>query len=226
MRQTILIAAFFCALLASVGSVRGQISFNVNYDSINFLQPTTAGFGDSLTYAIDVVNVSNTDFFGKVSFLRKVNNGPVDTIFTDSIDDTLAAGFNRPYLLTDTVLAARFGGGINVVVVWPTAPNVTTVDSAFGTLTVTGLGIPEDVHNAYPIVVYPNPTAGKIRFQTQFSPLLAQETTLMDQQGRTLRSLKRIPSELSLEGIPAGVYFVEVRMRDGAIRRFKVVKTR
>ena len=193
-------------------------------DSLNFIQPTTAGIGDSITYAIDVVNNSSTDFFGKISFMRKVDNGPADTIFTDLFSDTLPGFSSRSYFLEDTVFANRFGGGINVVVAWPTAPNVTTLDSAIGTLNVTGVGIPESIHNAYPITVFPNPTVGSIRFQTQFSPLLARETILLDQQGRTLRSQSRIPSELSLEGLPAGIYFIEIRMRDGAVRRFKVIK--
>jgi hypothetical protein len=225
MRRTILIAAFFCALLSISETVRGQVTFSVNFDTLNFIQPTTAGFGDSINYTIDVINNSNTDFIGRVSILRKVNNGIADTIFTDIINDTLVANSSRPYFLEDSVFPARFGGGINVVVVWPTAPGVTTSDSATGTINVTGVGIPEQLHDAYPITVFPNPTAGAIRFQTQFSPLLVHQTVLMDQQGRTLRSTQRIPSEMSLDGLSAGIYFIEIRLRDGAIRRFRVVKT-
>lgn len=224
MRRTILIAALFFAMMSSVGTVCGQAAFNVNFDSLNFIQPSTVGLGDTVTYDVTVVNNTASDFFGQISWLRRVDGGPIDTIFTDQFQDTLPAFSNRPYVLTDSVLASRFGGGINVVVVWPTAPNVTTLDSAVGILNVTGVGIPERIRDGYPISVFPNPTRGSIRFQTQFSPLQVRETILMDQQGRVLHSQARLPSEMSLEGFAAGIYFIEVRLRDGAVRRFKVVK--
>jgi hypothetical protein len=201
------------------------VAFILSYDTATFIQPTSVSFGDTVTYTLDVTNNSSTDFFGAVSFFRRVGNGQADLIFTESFSDTIAAFASKPFVLTDTVSALRFGGGINAVVVWPTAPGVVTLDTAYGHLEVKVVGIPEEMQDAYRMVVFPNPTAGSVRFQAEWSPLRARETVLMDQQGRRLRTENGLPGEMDLSGLPAGVYFLEVVLRDGARRRFKVVKS-
>ncbi|MEM0998985.1 MAG: hypothetical protein AAGN35_18140 [Bacteroidota bacterium] len=224
MRQTCLITACAFAILLSFLPLRGQNNIFIAFDSTNWLAPNPVGIGDSVMYTFDVSHNLATAYMGPVDIMAQVGGGTPFSLFSTSME-TIPAGIpGKSYTLTDTVTLARYGGGINIVVVWPTAPNFVTLDTAFGELTVLPTSVIDPQLDRYPLRIYPNPTARAVRIRTQFPPVLVEETRLCDQQGRVLFRQDGVPIDVSLEGMTGGLYFLEIQLMNGALRRFKILK--
>jgi hypothetical protein len=77
--------------------------------------------------------------------------------------------------------------------------------------------------------VYPNPTQDQIQIDLDQPDRISEssyEIRLIDPQGKTLVNTQQaLPALVSLQNIPSGIYFMEVRDKQGALRfQEKVVK--
>jgi hypothetical protein len=224
MRQTILITTCAFALLLFFVPLSGQNTFTVVYDTVNWISPPQAGPQDTINYTLRVSHNLPGDYAGPIDIMARVGGGTPFMLFS-SLQDSIPPGpGGKLYSIRDTVDLARYGGGINIVVVWPTAPNFVTLDSAHGELTVINVSTPDP--EQYAMDVYPNPSTGTIRFRTKFPTVWVHETTLIDQQGRLLRRESGLPRQMSLDDLPAGVYFLNMRLKDGQALRYKVLRGR
>jgi xyloglucan-specific exo-beta-1,4-glucanase len=86
--------------------------------------------------------------------------------------------------------------------------------------TVTGI---DDEHRQ-PFQMYPNPTGASITISDAVN---LRSVTIRDGRGRTLLSSSQNPgvsAKVSLEGLPAGIYLIEVVDQQGATTITRVVK--
>jgi hypothetical protein len=127
MRQTILITTCAFALLLFFVPLSGQNTFTVVYDTVNWISPPQAGPQDTINYTLRVSHNLPGDYAGPIDIMARVGGGTPFMLFS-SLQDSIPPGpGGKLYSIRDTVDLARYGGGINIVVVWPTAPNFTAV---------------------------------------------------------------------------------------------------
>lgn len=225
MRQTILITTCACALLMLFGPLYGQNTLFVSYDSTNWVFPTQVGPNDTIAYTLRVSHNLATAYTGPFEITLRANGGAPFTLYSDSLETIPAGSMGKQYSLSDSIDLSRYGGGINIVVVWPTAPNFVTVDTAYGEFTVTDVSVPEAIREIYHLDVYPNPSSGILNLQASFATRQVTELLLSDVQGRILRREKGLPRQISLEGLPASIYFIEVRLKNGQSLKYKVLRS-
>ena len=224
MRQTFLITTCAFALLLFFAPLAGQNTFSVAYDTTNWISPAQAGPQDSVNYTFTVSHNLPGDYIGPIDIMCRVDSGTPFMLLSSTIDSIGPGPAGKQYSIRDSVELSRYGGGINIVVVWPTAPNFVTLDSAVGTLTVIGVSTPDPIK--YDMDIYPNPSNGIIRFRADFPTAWVRETMLTDQQGRLLRRENGLPWQMSLDALPAGVYFLSMRLKTGEAIRYKVLRGR
>ena len=140
--------------------------------------------------------------------LQRVNNGPIDTtlqIYFDTLDPYVPRLAN----FRDTLSAARYGG-INVVVIWPTAPNIIALDSAkLIDFQVNGiLGIDGEMSRTH-IQLYPNPTSDFARLDYELGSVRIKGYELYDMGGRLLAQQEGIPNSIEVAHLPDGHYWVK-----------------
>ena len=213
---TLLVAILFSPMISS-----GQVRLAAVIDSANFVNPTNPQLGATATYSYRIQNLSNQTYIGPLATYMRVGG---ITMQMDSIaNDTLVPGDTVGVSFPDSI-NARYSGGINIVVIWPTAPNVTLIDTGYASVEIIGLSIGDPIAEMYQLDVYPNPSSGTIRFKHEFSRNLVSSLQLYDSQGRLMRDEATLPREIELYELPAGIYFLNVNFGEEGTQRFKVVK--
>ena len=224
MRQTFLITTCAFALLLFFAPLAGQNTFSVAYDTVNWISPAQGGPFDTINYTFTVSHNLPGDYIGPIDIMARADSITPFMLFSTSVDSIPPGPGGKQYSIRDSIELSRYGGGINIVVVWPTAPNFVTLDTARGELTVIPASTPDPVK--YDLDIYPNPSNGLIRFRAGFPRTWIRETTLSDQQGRLLRREDGLPWQMSLDDLSAGVYFLNMRLKSGESLRYKVIRGR
>lgn len=214
----------FFGLIA--GTVLAQPRLVIAPDSLNFINPQPAAFGGTVTYTFEVVNVGNLDFSDSIKIDASINGGPTIRLADSSGYFLPAFGGSAPFVVTDSVTAARYGGGVNIVVIWPTSPDLPglDVDSITDTVFVTPLGIKDGLLDAARIVAYPNPTTGELHFLAKGDLPNIRLTQVLGIDGRILQQFDYMPAYLDLQELSAGAYFVRLQSLTGESALFKVFK--
>ncbi|MEM7036063.1 MAG: T9SS type A sorting domain-containing protein [Bacteroidota bacterium] len=224
MKRTLLISTLVFALGFLSTALRAQPVFAVAWDTVNFPIPMQLNSGDTVTYVYEVRNVGNQDFSSTLFHNIRVNNGPVDTLATSQGDSLNVQGTPRQYSWSETTGHPRYSGGINVVVIWPSAPNTETQDTVKGTLQIGTLSMDDPLANEYKLLVFPNPFNASFQMQNAVPHKVVDRVRMHDLQGRLLREEAGLPREMDLTGAASGVYILEVHYKDGGLQRLKIVK--
>lgn len=188
---------------------------------------TTRAASMQFYYKLTGTNALADSAFALVSLTRTVN-GTVQTIATGEVRLQPATAYTlntlpltyRSSLTPDSVHIAFVSG----LAVAPTAGTILTVDD------VTMNGVVASTQNpalAAALTVYPNPSAsGEFRLASLSNPAVATAPySITDATGRVVRSAVAAPASLAagrpleLNGLPAGVYLLNLRTPEGPVTR-------
>lgn len=216
------IAVLTLLFLFGFGRTFGQITFTMVYDSMNFPTPTTQNQGGIVNYQFRLDNNSPATFQDSLYFFLRTPQG---TFLLESYDSITIGPFDTTtFVIPDTVVALRYGGGVNVVVVWPTAPSFISSDSAYGTLTVTPVSVDPLSHAGPRVHVYPNPCHQALYFTQDRNALPVARVELMDQTGQVILQHAGLPHHLPISELPPGLYLLRIHDEQRGCATFKVVK--
>lgn len=206
-------------------SLFSQVVFHIETDTLS--SPNPLNLGDSLFFKFTIFNQGTTNFNDSLYIVRRVN-GFVDTIdVIQSVSlDTLPSD-SENINTGELASAARYGGGINVVVIWPTGPSLispTTTDSISDDVYIIGTSsLPEAYRNSI-FQVYPNPSADRLRFLTDIPTSAIDLVQVMGINGQILKSYPQLPPIISLADLPKGTYLIQVQFKGGESRTLKVIR--
>ena len=225
--------AFLLILVASPLLFLAQSAPKLVIDTPIVVNPDTlyynAGAGDSIiTYPIRIRNIGSLGANGLVDVMFRYK-GSIDSVkltFPINLE-------NQQFVDTvvvDTVRGSglRYGGGVNIIVIWPRAhPDVMAdaPDTSQATVyidTYVGTKGPEDpVFDR--VELYPNPAdlAVNVLYKKMDSRL--ELVRILNMEGREVYQNSLPVKELPFGSQPSGIYFVEFRYADGINGTFKVV---
>lgn len=221
MKRFFLFPAFLLAVLISPSALSGQVVFTLSWDTLNFPTPQSVQVGQTVSYDFTIHNNTQQTFVGDIDLILRLDT--TNYVMRTLPNETIPAFTSLPTNFTDTVQLARYSGGVNIVVIWPTAVNATTQDTISGSITVTGVSAQGPNVDLYELEAFPNPVSNGLRLRYD-RPDLVREVVLFDERGALLRRAQGLPGELDLSSLAAGVYFLQVRYRDGGLQRLKVLK--
>lgn len=204
--------------------------FSVSYDTSTVVSPTLVQYGDSIQITFEVLNVGNADFNGALVINRSIDS--VQFYQLDSITGvSIPAGGSFTVNTMDSIYSARYDGGINILVIWPTAMGssgvIPTIDTVLGEVyvdtTIMGVRVPTPAEIP---TIYPNPAQDKIFLQIPTNGPMPVYMELIGIDGRIVRKIEGNPSEIDLYGLPDGIWMLNIRFRDGTLSRHKVMIAR
>ena len=223
MKRSFLFAATLIFALLSFNA-KGQImTLSVNGDSTSITPPDPIYLGDSINYNFVVVNTGQDTLMDSIFIMQRIDTAvyQIGGYFKVMVpQDTLMIG------IKEQVLSPKFGGGVHVVVIWPTAPSHTTTDSIkreitfIDTLTWIGEpGLPQ-----YKLDAYPNPTQNKLNFRAKFPPHVLLGMEMYESTGKLIDKWDHLPDFIEMNNYPHGIYFLHARFDKGQTKVFKLIR--
>lgn len=207
--------------LLGFGQLQAQLSFHVSWDTGNVPFPRTQIFNDTVRYTLTLTNLTATPFSDTVDFQLRTTLGTFQIASFDSVN---IAGFgSETFTFLDSTLASRYGGGINVVVVWPTSPSPMQTDSLRDTLRINTVSV-DPPSWGQQIEVFPVPSEGEVHLRQHSQAILIRRTELVDVTGRVIRSYGGLPSMISVHDLPKAVYFIRLEDDRGQQLVLKLLK--
>jgi hypothetical protein len=108
--------------------------------------------------------------------------------------------------------------GDNIVVVWPSSsmhPLDVNGDSIYFHIVLAGVGIDEN-NLRQSIMLYPNPARSEVRLRLGF-PEKVEQVRVLDVLGKEIFRFEEAVKSFKVESLVEGIYFVEVKSRDGGV---------
>jgi hypothetical protein len=214
MKQLFFIYLFCIQLFFLSGNSTAQ---SLRVDSI-------IGFPDIVTdsqavlMSILVSNTGGTVFMGDLAILMNVpaNDSTPDTLYFNPSDTVIGNSFYDTITVEHIFYAADMDAGDNIVVVWPSSSQSSLVhDSLYLHLILNNIGINEN-EDLQAVQLYPNPSAGHISLRIAH-PEKVEQVRVLDILGKEIFSFAEAVSTMNVESLDQGIYFVEVKNRDGGL---------
>lgn len=221
-KKYVLLLALVCVSGISAFSQANLTLIPVSGDG---LSPDSVSIGDSLFYNFYIKNTGNDSLVTPVSIRRSVN-GNVDVIDSVSFANPLLPGDSvfLPSTSAEMVLAADYNaGGVNVVLVWPSLPvQAGTSDTTTAEVYVRG---ETSILDGNPIFIqtFPNPARNFLSIRSDVASREVLSTELFALNGKLVRNYQGLQSRLSLNGLPEGLYFLRLNLKDGRSWRQKIL---
>ncbi len=212
-----LLLLMFCCF----GASKAQFAFHIEYDTVGFSLPDSGSYGDSLPLDFRIYNNTTTPFADVVTFFMRTSQGTF--VLGDTVGMTIPPGGNRVASVVDTLTFARYGGGISIIVIWPTSPSFMDTDSIKDEIKIIPLGIDNGDTKDFGVVIFPNPTTDQLYFRRS-SWLPIKETSLVNSSGQVILRQDGLPLHLDLGDLAAGFYYLRLRAPSGAVANFKIVR--
>lgn len=219
--RKVILSLLFVSLLC-IGSLRAQVSFFLTWDSVNVPAPNVQASNDTVLYTLTLNNGTGSQFFDSLYFHLRTSLG---TWVIASFDSTLIAPFGtKTFSFRDSTLSSRYGGGVNVVVIWPTSPSQIQTDSLIDSLTILLVDVDPLFSEAIGIDVFPIPSQMEIFFRQHDHSAIVISTEIQNLEGQVLRRIRGLPDSLSVAELPSGMYFIRFLDDLGRNTVIKVVK--
>lgn len=223
MRGTKSILCLFLLFLGfAAGAQAQQFPFFITYDSLTFPDPDTAAYGDTVRYSFVMHNQSGNAFADSVQIHLRTSQGTF--LLADLQAQSVPVGDTLMVSILDTVSQARYGGGVSVVVIWPTSPSLLLADSVRGVVYITSVSIDPGHEADFGLLAFPNPTSGDIAFHQRADALGIEETWLCNVSGQVIDRWAGLPGRVDLDTYPAGTYLLRLRATSGAVATVRVVR--
>ncbi|PKP48974.1 MAG: hypothetical protein CVT95_03825 [Bacteroidetes bacterium HGW-Bacteroidetes-12] len=213
----------------------GLISANkaqLTIDSLSTYQSIsndTVPLGSNLIFSANIVYIDTTPFTGTVYLLCGIDSSggliSVDTVGSLFVTN---ATLNDSIIIfaNDTVLQQngyRIGG--NIVVVWPIANGLLTLDTFSALIYVTPLltSINENkvLHNQFSI--YPNPTHNFITIKNSSPNKTVKHVRIFGIDG-SLQYQSNYTSNIDITNFSTGIYFLELELDSNEVLTYKILK--
>lgn len=184
----------------------------------------------TLVYNITLTNVGGLKATGEVDIVFQFKDSIQKVMATLQVD--LESQQSIDTAITDTVFKneaiPRYGGGGNIIVVWPrAAPDVMAAAPDTGQASIYIKGLPLNRKNPREIYervqLYPNPTTGTLRFRYTKVGTPLEFISVTDLHGREVYRSARGVMEIPLDNEPNGIYFVQIRYRDGIQGLYRIM---
>lgn len=209
MRLWIVRLTLLSVFVLGVVPLRAQIFLDFEYDSLTFPNPSVANVGDSVMYDFTLRNQSGTPFIDSLTFHISTNAGTFELAAFDSV--SIASFDTAMFHLQDTVSLLRYGGGVNVIVVWPTSPSPIVTDSLRDTLTVLFVSIDPKIEAHPGLIIYPNPTRDQVYLSRSADLPPIRRTEIIAADGRVVADFPGLPTHASVADLPQGIYLLRIR---------------
>lgn len=211
-------------VLGSVSNVNAQAYLALFADSLNGpIFQTSVTEGLTLGFSFDVGNLGNATFSDSLTIMAKAGNNPPFVLKELGVQ-TIPVGSWLPVTASDTVSSARYDGGVNIVVIWPTTPSVIIGrDSSFDTVNVILLGVKDGASNFLELVAFPNPAGDEIYLHSNTGSIV-KNTKLISIEGQILRDYDGFPYSLPLSDLSAGMYFLRFETKSGEQMTIRITK--
>lgn len=206
-------------LLLCCSKVQSQtVVFTVSYDSITVVQPGVVNFGDSVNFTFTVGNIGTVPFNGSLLIMRRK-----DSTLTYQIDSITGVNIpvngTIPVFTQDSVSSARYDGGINILVIWPTAtmPGVaiTTIDTVRGDVWVNTSTAAGEGSLSKGTTLYPNPATNAFRLDLGDPNKVPTQLVLLNAQGEIVRQWSDPNQRFDVSDLPTGMYYLQVHYSNG-----------
>lgn len=226
MNNLVRVLAFVLLAFSLVPVANGQVSLLITTPDDMVIQPDTAAcFDDPFTVTANVAFAPGTTDSITVPFSIKMRT-PLG-IFT--LDSAVAiggpAGDSVSLSIPSTYSAARFGGGVNIIVVWPETGFFPPMDSIRDTVVILcGMGI-EVGSTSSGLVAFPNPSLDGHFQLSSHSPISrSAEIWVHDAAGRLVAHHPQFTQEVDLSKEAHGVYHLTVLDRQRPPIHLKLVR--
>ena len=191
--------------------------------------PSPAGpysVNDSVNYAFVLEHVDSAQVYNDtIMIMQKINNGPA-IVAKEYLISNLIQGDTSQGNFDDSLSAAKYGG-INVVVIWPSAPfgNVVALDSAkVFDMFIEGITAVEDGFPASRIRLYPNPTSDYAKLEHNLTNYQVDGLELYNIHGQLMYRVDGLPDKVALGHLPEGQYWLRLYFKDGTAEAFRILK--
>ncbi len=121
-------------------------------------------------------------------------------------------------LVVHSIDSAAYRAGGNTIVIWPTPPTGTIVDTLYKQTYVIVFNDLSDL-SSEPILIYPNPATERFFIQSE-NPI--EQVRIFDLNGRLILNSGKSPFVPTYE-LQTGTYLVEIELVTGAKRHSKIV---
>jgi hypothetical protein len=172
----------------------------------------------AVTMSILISNGGGTVFMGDLAILMNIpaNDSTPDTLYYNPADTVMGNSFYDTITVTHTFYAADMDAGDNIVVVWPSSSQSAVVhDSLYLHLIFNNIGIYEN-ERILSLQLYPNPSGGNIHLRIAHAEKVEQ-VRVLDILGKEIFSFGEAVSSINVASLVEGIYFVEVKDRDGGL---------
>ena len=188
--------------------------------------PSTVDLGDSVKYSFAVENKGNQPYTGMIAIWVQYDSGNGMADIYDFNVTNLAPSATINLLVSDHVTNAKYDIGDNTILIWPRSqnPQVPTVDTSSVEVTVadTGAnGIDDELRKR--IKVFPNPMKGQLHLRYEGFIQDFEYVRVMNVQGQELYFTERPVYTVDLTQHPQGLYFVEIRYKDGLRGTYRIL---
>jgi hypothetical protein len=208
-------------VLCCFGAVKAQFAFHIEYDTVGFSLPDSGSYGDSVPLDFRIYNNTTTPFADVVTFFMRTSQGTF--VLGDTVGMTIAPGGNRVASVVDTLSFARYGGGISIIVIWPTSPSFMETDSIKDEIKILSLGFENGDSKDFGLRIFPNPTTDQLFFLWDRAfPI--KETSLVNSSGQVILKQNGVPVKMDFGELSAGVYYLRLLAPSGALATFKVIR--
>lgn len=206
-------------LLASYAS-QAQVSLGMSRTVINL--PDTVSQGDTTTFKVWVKNYGPGAFTGTI-FVHHYSDSVINLDTTMVPANSLAAGDSVEVDIFEEFDSPGYKKGSNIVVIWPSALNATTMDSLREAVYVLEVDIPgglDRISASGLIKLFPNPVAD--RLYVEGNEVIVEEIKIINAAGQIVEA-HSFPRSISFASLPPGYYFLSVRTKDTVVT-LKVIK--
>jgi hypothetical protein len=182
--------------------------------------PDTVVASQQVQVSIIMVKSGGAFFSGDLSIqMHSVNSvADIDTIFRDTSYSLSGNTFGDTISLTVDLNETNLDADENIVVVWPSSSSIPLeVDNdslVFGVF-LKNVGVAENAFKQS-ILLFPNPSHSILQLFFAY-PEKVEQVRVLDILGKEILNFDKAIHSVNVEDLDVGIYFVEVKSRDGGV---------
>jgi hypothetical protein len=204
--------------------------------SINYLvsfPPDTVYYPNTsfITYKMAVENVGNNQLTSSCRIMFRYDGSTTDTTVWQWSVTNFEVGQVDTVVFPDSIgllNAGRYKGGGNILVIWPHAdqPNTQAPDTTGHWLYIVDLsnGVVDPAVLAQRVEVFPNPVQDELTIRYLQRQHKLEYVRIVSMDGRLVWESHEAMEEVDMRTMPAGMYMVVFKYKDGMLGAVRITK--
>jgi hypothetical protein len=219
-------ASLLALLIVFLGNLSNAQTISVLDSITEFNVPDTVNYNANIGHNVVIQIQGGSPYTGTIFLMTGVDSTAglisVDTVaqrqVTNKFNDTINFQVNETY---NNAEGYRVGG--NVVVIWPVAFTLTTVDS-FNTnvVVVASVGIDDELESYKAISVYPSPAKNYINMKISSQEFMIKHVRIYSMNSQLLYDQPYHP-RIDISSFSSGMYFIKVGLKEEELI-YKLIK--